>query len=172
MKAVLLAQIVVAGIAVAVAILHFFLSFRHEARTLHRTFALFSLSAAGEAATSALRYRASSVEEFVSFARWGYTFQSLILITLLWFITFYTKPTPSGDEPGDISVNVLYRLVLVPVLEVRRSAESEVSGAWARALYPDGLSARSDGQLGSANAAVPLQLRLSRVCHVDELESG
>jgi hypothetical protein len=90
MKAVLLAQIVVVGIAAAVAILHFLLSFRHEARTLHRMFAFFSLSAAGEAATSALRYRASSAEEFVSFARWGYTFQCFIVITLLWFITFYT----------------------------------------------------------------------------------
>ena len=91
MNLVLYAQIAVAGIAFATALLHGVLSFRHEAKSLHRFFALFSLGAAGEAVTTAWRYRTTNPEDLVTAARWGYSFQFLFVISLLWFITEYVN---------------------------------------------------------------------------------
>jgi PAS domain S-box-containing protein len=89
MPLLLPAQLIVAGVLLAFALLHFLIGIKHPNRTLHITFALTALAAAGESLTTAWRYHSGSVPDLVLAARWSGAFQFMFGALMVWFVYFY-----------------------------------------------------------------------------------
>lgn len=83
------AQLVVGGILLTIAALHFALSAHGIRRQLNFMFALVALFAAGDAFVAPWRYGAETGEGLVLAVKWSTSFQGLFGVTAAWFVANY-----------------------------------------------------------------------------------
>jgi PAS domain S-box-containing protein len=93
MGPLIIADFVVGGIFLAVALLHLIIFFRRWDRKADLLFALVAVFAAGSVLAEPWMYQAQNLAVFMPAFKVQITFQGLLWISLIWFIVLYTKTT-------------------------------------------------------------------------------
>lgn len=86
---------VVAGICLGFGILYLFIGLRRkEKKRLNLTFSLFAFAYAGAILAAANNYAATLLTDYISAGRYNGPFVVIAWISLLWYVSFYTKVQP------------------------------------------------------------------------------
>jgi signal transduction histidine kinase len=86
---------VVAGICLGFGILYLFIGLRRkDNKQLNLTFSLFAFAYAGAILAAANNYAATLLTDYISAGRYNSPFVVIAWISLLWYVSFYTKVQP------------------------------------------------------------------------------
>lgn len=91
------------------AITHFFAGMRRSFNSVHLSFAVFAFATGGQSLAFLWVHHASSAQQYVEAARWGWTCAAISAAALPWFARFYTR---SDDRVIPATLSAVYLVCL------------------------------------------------------------
>ena len=80
------------GLCFGIGMIYLFLGLRQKGiNTTYLSFALFALAYSVTTLGSMMRFNSITLEEYITYARWGYPAFCFAYIFLIWFLAFYSK---------------------------------------------------------------------------------